>query len=99
MDLRTTSLADLAPVPPLPLLDRQVRIFRLGHRGYKRVETAGIDMLSFQSTEVLVHLLRTAPPELRHCFNSQQLKILEHRKSIPDLLVVVLLLPSRSSSY
>jgi len=55
-----TGLAQFAPVPPLPLLNRQVWIFRLRHRRHEHIKTTRIDALTFQATQLTVHSLRTS---------------------------------------
>jgi hypothetical protein len=78
---------NLTPVPPLPLLDWQIRIFRLRHCADEGVEAAGIDDLLPHLAKLSIHSFRVAPAKLRYAVHAQQFKIFQHRgtDSIPNL--------------
>jgi len=70
-----------APIPPLTLFDRQVRILCLRHRGAEDVQTADVLWLSLLSIEVPVHSPRILTRELGHAANSQEFQIPQHGRT------------------
>jgi hypothetical protein len=60
------------------LLNRQVRIFRLGYRRDKRIQATRIYHLVSDATQVAIHPLWISPFQLRNTVNSEQFEIFEH---------------------
>src|SRR3984885_7773005 len=74
-------LALAAPLPPQALLDRQIRILRLRYRRPKYVQATDVLRPAGDLAELLVHLLRIAPRQLRHGANTEEFEIAQHRRA------------------
>src|SRR5689334_5974002 len=64
--------------PPQALFNRKIRVLGLRDSGNKNVEATRIQPLPLETTELVVHPLRTTSPKFRYSANSEQLKIGEH---------------------
>src|SRR5580658_6967947 len=74
-------LALAAPLPPQTLLARQIRILRLSYRRAKYIQATDVPRLAGDLAELLVHLLRIAPRQLRHGANTKKFEIAQHRRA------------------
>src|SRR5262245_13304044 len=68
-----------APIPPLPLFKRQIRILHLSYRGDKRIQATRIDHSSSDTAQLSIHPLRISLFELCDAMDSEQLEIFQHR--------------------
>src|SRR3984885_10417297 len=93
-----TCLALAAPVPPQALLDRQIRILRLRYRRPKYVQATDVLRLAGDLAELLVHLLRIAPRQLRHGANTEEFEIAPHRRANRNQVAQLLLFAGHKTS-
>src|SRR5271155_1433099 len=74
-------LSFAAPIPPLALVERQMRIPCLGYRRPKNIQAADVLRLAGDLAEAFVKFLRVLPRESVHAGNAEPVKVAQHGRA------------------